>query len=227
VYEQLSASRNRLSQQLSEKNRSIAAMEERLEQRERDLVTAMRAFSRLRAEVEALQQLMDSAAAALAYGVDRQGDLERMQTLSRRLLQLRQVLAYLGPLLLCRLLMAPCSVVFASGAGNSDHESMQAFGKELAAFDVRVPREVPVFWYGVASEVRLMGDFDGWTRGVDLCAEDFTDNVFTQFEANVLLLPVCSPFVWALLQGSAVVCKLHQVVHLQYRILTLISLPFG
>lgn len=51
VYEQLSASRNRLSQQLSEKNRAIAAMEERLEQRERDLVTAMRSFSLLRTEV--------------------------------------------------------------------------------------------------------------------------------------------------------------------------------
>lgn len=70
---------------------------------------------------------------------------------------------------------------------------MQAFGVEMTAFNVRVPREVPVNWYGVASEVRLMGDFDGWTRGIDLSADDISDNVFTHFEAKVLLLPVSIP----------------------------------
>ncbi len=56
--------------------------------------------------------------------------------------------------------------------------------------DAKVPREVPVAWFGVASEVRLMGSFDGWTRGVDLSADDISDSVFTRFEATVLLLPV-------------------------------------
>lgn len=60
----------------------------------------------------------------------------------------------------------------------------------MQAMDAKVPREVPVAWFGVASEVRLMGSFDGWTRGVDLSADDISDSVFTRFEATVLLLPV-------------------------------------
>ena len=53
-----------------------------------------------------------------------------------------------------------------------------------------MPREVPVAWYGMASEVRLMGGFDGWSRGYDLSAEDVGGNIFTRFEAMVPLLPV-------------------------------------
>ncbi len=96
VYEQVSASRNRLSVQLLEKNRAISELEERLQQRERDLVTAMRAFSRLRGEVDAVKQLTNSAAAAAAYGVDRTGDAARMDALSKRLLQLREVCGWSG-----------------------------------------------------------------------------------------------------------------------------------
>lgn len=33
-----------------------------------------------------------------------------------------------------------------------------------------MPVRVPVAWVGVASEVRLMGDFDGWMRGFELSA---------------------------------------------------------
>ena len=69
---------------------------------------------------------------------------------------------------------------------------VQAFSKEMEYLDAKVPREVPVAWFGVASEVRLMGSFDGWTRGVDLSADDISDSVFTHFEATVLLLPVPS-----------------------------------
>ena len=33
-----------------------------------------------------------------------------------------------------------------------------------------------------------MGDFDGWTRGLDLSAEDLgSDGVFTRFTARLLL----------------------------------------
>ncbi len=70
---------------------------------------------------------------------------------------------------------------------------LQAFSTEMQALDARVPRQVPVAWFGVASEVRLMGSFDGWTRGVDLSADDISDSVFTRFEATVLLLPVRDP----------------------------------
>ena len=38
-----------------------------------------------------------------------------------------------------------------------------------------------------------MGDFDGWTRGLDLSSEDWgSDNVFTRFTAKLLLPKVCS-----------------------------------
>lgn len=69
---------------------------------------------------------------------------------------------------------------------------VQALSTQMAALDGRIPREVRVAWYGVASEVRLMGDFDGWTRGVDLSADNISDSVFTHFEATLLLLPVCT-----------------------------------
>ena len=43
-------------------------------------------------------------------------------------------------------------------------------------------------------QVRLMGDFDGWTRGVDLSEEGVTgDHVFTRFTAT-LLLPRVRPW---------------------------------
>lgn len=59
----------------------------------------------------------------------------------------------------------------------------QEFGK-------KVVRKVPVEWVGVASEVRIMGDFDGWTRGEDLSAEDVTsDTVYQRFEGSLQLRP--------------------------------------
>lgn len=83
---------------------------------------------------------------------------------------------------------------------------VQAFSKEMEYLDAKVPREVPVAWFGVASEVRLMGSFDGWTRGVDLNADDISDSVFTRFEATVLLLPVPSLHLLPLTQGFGKFC---------------------
>lgn len=34
--------------------------------------------------------------------------------------------------------------------------------------------EVPVSWIGIAEEVKMMGSFDNWSRGVDLSPEDYT-----------------------------------------------------
>lgn len=56
-----------------------------------------------------------------------------------------------------------------------------------------VVRSVPIAWYGVASEVQLMGSFDAWTQGLPLSAEDIGDSVFTRFQANLQLLPVKPP----------------------------------
>ncbi|BDA42128.1 probable 5'-AMP-activated protein kinase subunit beta-1 at C-terminar half [Coccomyxa sp. Obi] len=154
VYDQLRASRNRLSKQLSERNRDLLSLEQRLHEREQDLVAAAALLEKLRKEAEASRQLAEKAAAALTYGVDRTADRAHAADVVNRLVQLQN-----------------------------------AFSKEMQAMDAKVPREVPVAWFGVASEVRLMGSFDGWTRGVDLSADDISDSVFTRFEATVLLLP--------------------------------------
>ncbi|GBF94048.1 hypothetical protein Rsub_07316 [Raphidocelis subcapitata] len=66
----------------------------------------------------------------------------------------------------------------------------EAVEGERAAVGARVPRAVPLEWAGHANEVVLMGDWDGWTRGVDLSAEDVTsDAVFARFEGVLALRP--------------------------------------
>eukprot|EP00775_Hariotina_reticulata_P013728 gene13728-13850_t len=66
----------------------------------------------------------------------------------------------------------------------------QAVLEQRKEFGLRVVRKVPVEWIGVASEVRVMGDFDDWTRGHELSAEDITtDSVFNRFEGTLLLRP--------------------------------------
>ncbi|KAI8467346.1 MAG: hypothetical protein J3K34DRAFT_430856 [Monoraphidium minutum] len=66
----------------------------------------------------------------------------------------------------------------------------QAVEKERAAFGERVVRSVPIEWVGCANEVVLMGDFDGWTRGQELSAEDITsDSVYARFEGTLRLRP--------------------------------------
>jgi hypothetical protein len=66
----------------------------------------------------------------------------------------------------------------------------QAIQEHRQDFGKRVTRKVPVEWVGVATEVRIMGDFDGWTRGQDLSAEDVTtDTVYSRFEGSLMLRP--------------------------------------
>jgi len=65
-----------------------------------------------------------------------------------------------------------------------------AMSKERDKFGKRVPRQVPVTWVGAASTVKLVGDFDQWSRGVELSASDNdSDSVLRTFEATVSLLP--------------------------------------
>ena len=65
---------------------------------------------------------------------------------------------------------------------------MQAHVSQL---DKVTHREVPIVWYGIAQQVRLMGDFDGWTQGFSLSANDIHDGTFTKFQATLSLPPVC------------------------------------
>jgi hypothetical protein len=56
--------------------------------------------------------------------------------------------------------------------------------EQRAEFGKRVVRKVPVEWIGVASEVKVMGDFDDWTRGHELSAEDVaSDSVYSRWVA--------------------------------------------
>ncbi|WIA09028.1 hypothetical protein OEZ85_008442 [Tetradesmus obliquus] len=66
----------------------------------------------------------------------------------------------------------------------------QAVLEQRQEFGQRVVRQVPVEWIGVASEVKVMGDFDDWTRGHELSAEDVTsDSVYSRFEGTLMLRP--------------------------------------
>lgn len=52
------------------------------------------------------------------------------------------------------------------------------------------PRKVPVSWYGIGQEVRVMGSFDGWATGVLLSAEQLQDDVFNCYTGTLRLTPV-------------------------------------
>lgn len=51
------------------------------------------------------------------------------------------------------------------------------------------PRKVPVSWYGIGQEVRVMGSFDGWATGVLLSAEELQDDVFNCYTGTLRLTP--------------------------------------
>ena len=69
--------------------------------------------------------------------------------------------------------------------------SQQALKEQRAMFRKHVVQDVPVAWFGVAQEVRVMGEFDGWAEGVALSPPDLSqDNVYTRFEATLKLRPV-------------------------------------
>ncbi len=58
--------------------------------------------------------------------------------------------------------------------------------------DHSVLRRIPIAWYGVASDVKLLGDFDSWTRGFSLSPAVIQDQTFTKFSTVITLLPVRS-----------------------------------
>lgn len=67
---------------------------------------------------------------------------------------------------------------------------IQGVQKEAQALDRLLMRRVPVEWYGVAVEVKIMGDFDRWTEGFSLSPVEIQDQTFTRFQASIPLLPV-------------------------------------
>lgn len=49
--------------------------------------------------------------------------------------------------------------------------------ERTAEADKMRTREIPVVWFGVASEVRVMGTFDDWTIGQELNPGSLPDQV--------------------------------------------------
>ena len=67
---------------------------------------------------------------------------------------------------------------------------LQAVQEQASKLDQLTRREIPIVWFGIAQEVRLMGDFDNWTRGFSLSAKEFSDGTFTKFQGTLGLVPV-------------------------------------
>lgn len=82
------------------------------------------------------------------------------------------------------------------------HICLQVVQDQASKVDLLTHRKIPVVWFGIAQEVRLMGDFDNWTQGFSLSAEEFSDGTFTRFQGTIRLVPV-SP------------CAEHQSAHIR------------
>ncbi|KAK3246379.1 hypothetical protein CYMTET_44079 [Cymbomonas tetramitiformis] len=66
------------------------------------------------------------------------------------------------------------------------HQAMQ---ENVEALDLQSTRTVPIFWEGVAEDVKMMGSFDDWTRGLTLSAEDYTFAGSQLFSGEIDLIP--------------------------------------
>lgn len=69
------------------------------------------------------------------------------------------------------------------------HVLQQVVEDQTGKLDQLTERRIPVVWFGIAQEVRLMGDFDNWTQGFSLSAEEFSDGTFTRFQGDIKLVP--------------------------------------
>ena len=67
---------------------------------------------------------------------------------------------------------------------------LQVVQQQAGHIDRLKQRKIPVVWFGIAQEVRLMGSFDDWTQGFSLSAGEFSDGTFTKFQGVLGLVPV-------------------------------------
>ncbi|KAI5318250.1 hypothetical protein L3X38_037958 [Prunus dulcis] len=64
------------------------------------------------------------------------------------------------------------------------HEKLK---EQIKDVDAVQSKEVPLFWYGMAESVQVMGTFDGWSQGEHLSSE-YTGS-FTTFSTTLMLRP--------------------------------------
>ncbi|CAH9066914.1 unnamed protein product [Cuscuta europaea] len=59
--------------------------------------------------------------------------------------------------------------------------------EQITDVDAAQPKEVPLFWMGMAESVQVMGSFDGWSQGEELSPEYTGD--YTHFSTTLMLRP--------------------------------------
>ena len=72
----------------------------------------------------------------------------------------------------------------------SELPALQCLATRAEQLSSVTPRNVPISWYGIGQEVRVMGSFDGWATGVLLSAEQLQDDVFNCYTGILRLTPV-------------------------------------
>ncbi|GIL62875.1 hypothetical protein Vafri_17087 [Volvox africanus] len=155
LYQSAVESQKRMSAKLAEANAHLSYVERRIEEANKDLQDAAAFLKKVAMEFGTTSRQVESTAAAVRFGVDKEDAVAKLVKLCERLEALEA--------------------------------TVQA---QRTSFAKRVPKRVPVAWVGVASEVKLMGNFDGWTRGFELSAASIdSDGVIRTFEADVPLLP--------------------------------------
>uniref|UniRef100_A0A7S1SUG3 AMP-activated protein kinase glycogen-binding domain-containing protein n=1 Tax=Tetraselmis chuii TaxID=63592 RepID=A0A7S1SUG3_9CHLO len=154
MYDQLVASRNRMSQNLSRAKQYTNFLEEGIEERDERISILQKEFSHVVTEIENLVRMNEKALAAVQFSVEKKPSVDAVEKMMGRM----------------QLLQA-------------------ATAAHLEALDVWVVRDVPIAYSGTGSEVRIMGDFDGWTMGHLLSADSYDDSVYQTFTSTLRLTP--------------------------------------
>ncbi|PON38270.1 AMP-activated protein kinase, glycogen-binding domain containing protein, partial [Parasponia andersonii] len=64
---------------------------------------------------------------------------------------------------------------------------LEKLKEQIKDVDAAQSKEVPLFWYGVAESVQVMGTFDGWSQG-EFLSPEYTGS-YTKFSTTLLLRP--------------------------------------
>eukprot|EP00210_Caulerpa_lentillifera_P005788 g5534.t1 len=168
IIEQLAESRKKMSQRLSEANKYISYLERRMEESNRAMYDAFHVTEKvremtvflLRIGVQVLDELDALSCLTVATAASLKFGVDEDEAINKlSSLQKRISLA------------------------------QESLTEERKFISVHCPRKIPVSWIGVAQDVKVMGDFDGWTRGKDLYADEISEHVISEFTGVLELLP--------------------------------------
>jgi hypothetical protein len=175
MYEQLVQAQRRSAQKLSDANARAQRVERELASAQRGLAQAERALAVLASDLRGAARASRGLEASARLGIAGQPLMASAASTPPSLS---------SPLATEALALSRRLAALAAGAA----------ARRLAASQA-VARAVPLEWIGIASEVRVMGDFDGWTAGVALNPADGEDSAggggstFCRFEGELRLRP--------------------------------------